>query len=82
MAEASQGVIHLPALGPTIAAGLERVLHPLSEIADPGSEDALSLIRDHTGYGRIEAGAVAAGAASLITAFDRGLAPLGFTPGA
>lgn len=80
--EARDGVFTLPPLAPSTASGLERVLRPVSEIADRTSETALTMIRNYTGYGRIEAGAVAIAAASLVTALDQGLAPMGFTPGA
>jgi hypothetical protein len=82
VAEASHGVIKMRSLSVKTASALESVLHPLSEIADPYGEAAITLIRNYTGFGRIEAGAVTSAAASLVTDFDRGLAPLGFTPGA
>jgi hypothetical protein len=80
--EAEHGVIPLPLVSSSAAQGLERVPRSLTEIADPDSEDALQTIRRYTGYGRVEAGGVADAAASLVAAFDRAVAPMGFTPGA
>lgn len=80
--EARHGVVCLPEISPVAASGLDRVHHPMSEIADPDNDDAIDIIRAATGYGRLEAGAVASAAASLVAAVDLALAPVGFTPGA
>jgi hypothetical protein len=82
MKQAEHGVIPLPLISPSAASGIERVPRLLSEIADPDSEEALKTIRRYTGYGRVEAGAVAAAAGSLVAGFSKGIAPLGYTPGA
>ena len=80
--EAEHGVMCLPEISAVAASGLDRVHHPLSEIADPDNDEAIDFIRAATGYGRLEAGAVASSAATLVAAVDRALAPVGFIPGA
>jgi hypothetical protein len=80
--EAEHGVMCLPEISAVAASGLDRVHHPMSEIANPDNDDAIEIIRAATGYGRLEAGAVASSAASLVAAVDRALAPVGFMPGA
>lgn len=80
--EAAHGVMCLPEISTSAASGLERVHYPMTLIADPNNDEALDIIREATGYGRLEAGAVASAAASLVSATDKALAQVGFTPGA
>lgn len=80
--EAQHGVMCLPQISAVQASGLERVHHPMTEIADPDNDEAIDIIRKATGYGRLEAGAVAAAATTLVSAVDKALAPVGFTLGA
>jgi len=77
---AKHGVIHLPALGEEIAAGLERLERRLSEIADPDSEEALQYIMKTSGHHRLVSGMIAEGAQQLITAFETAMRPLGLAP--
>lgn len=77
---ARHGVIHLPALAEDIASGLERLERPLSDIADPDSEEALAYIMQASGHDRLVAGMIAEGAQQLITAFEKGIVPLALAP--
>eukprot|EP00873_Tetraselmis_striata_P031660 jgi/Tetstr1/451924/TSEL_038960.t1 len=80
---ASHGVIPLPLISPSAAAGLERIDRRLTEIADPGSREALAIIGAATGYKRFEAGGVASAAGDLVATFAEAIDPMGFTvPGA
>ncbi|HEY8358283.1 MAG TPA: hypothetical protein VIL30_12570 [Ramlibacter sp.] len=80
MGAARHGVIHMPALSEDIAAGLERLKRPLSEVADPDSEEALAYIMQASGHDRLVAGMIAEGAQQLITAFEGAIAPLELAP--
>lgn len=80
--KAMHGVMCLPRISAVQASGLERVHHRMTEIADPDNDEAIDIIRRATGSGRIEAGAVAAAATTLVSAVDRAFIPVGFTPGA
>lgn len=79
---ARHGVIHLPALGEEIASGLERLERPLSEIADPDSEEALAYIMQASGHDRLVSGMIAEGAQQLILAFEEAISPLALAPAA
>lgn len=80
--EAEHGVMCLPEISASAASGLDRVHHPMTAIANPDDDEALDIIRNATGYGRLEAGAVAGAAASLVSATDKAFEQVGFTPGA
>lgn len=78
---ARHGVIHLPALGEEIAAGLERLERPLSEIADPDSEETLKYIVEASGHDRLVSGLISEGAQQLVSAFESAIAPLELASG-
>lgn len=78
---ARHGVIHLPALSEEIASGLERLDRPLSEIADPDSEEALAYIAEKSGHNRLMSGLISEGAQDLVLAFEEAMRPLALTPG-
>ncbi|WP_116654624.1 hypothetical protein [Pelagibacterium sediminicola] len=73
---ARHGVIPLPTLSPEFASALERLERPLTEIADPDSEDMLTYISHSTGHGRLVAGLVSEAAQHLIAEFEEGMRPL------